>query len=353
MNVKKGYLFLVVLILLSLGLVACTEGPKLPPELTGQIAPTATATSEQPAPIPTISPPVTELGGVTPVIAPTATANALIALPPPTTADSGPVVTTAAPNPTRVGPAATTTAAQTTAARTATPAAGPTPTRTSQPQPTFTPVPTSVGQPYNGPLSEVVRGRTGKKQVAITLDAGAGAAPFPKMLSALSGAGVKITFFLTGQWAQQNPNYVQQIVANGHEIANHTWSHPDLTTVSDEQIKAEIEKTEEFLARFTGKTTKPLWRAPYGSRNAHVMQVVNRLGYRSIFWTIDSLDSVGQPKSAQFLIDRITKQTNAQLDGEVILMHIGSATTADALPAILQNLKERGFQVVTVSELLR
>jgi peptidoglycan/xylan/chitin deacetylase (PgdA/CDA1 family) len=189
--------------------------------------------------------------------------------------------------------------------------------------------------------------------VAITLDAGAGADPFPKILAALNKAGVKITFFLTGSWAQQNPTYVQQMVSNGHELGNHTWDHPDLTGVSDAQIKDEIERTDALLSRFTGHSSRPLWRAPFGSRDARVMKVVNDLGYRSIFWTIDSLDSVGQPKTAKFLIDRITSQTNAQLDGEIILMHIGNATTADALPAIIENLQGRGFKIVTVSELLK
>jgi peptidoglycan/xylan/chitin deacetylase (PgdA/CDA1 family) len=275
-------------------------------------------------------------------VAPTDLPPTATLAPEPTTAEATAIPTaTTAPVKTTTAAAKTTTAAVKTA----------TPTKAAQP--TFTPVPPVSTQPYNGSLSEVVRGPTGKKQVAITLDAGAGAEPFPKMLSALKNANVKITFFLTGTWAQQNPLYVQQIVAGGHEIANHTWDHPDLTTVSNEKIKDEIEKTDTLLSRFTGKSTKPLFRFPYGSRNSRTTQYVNSLGYRSIFWTIDSLDSVGDPKSAQFLIDRITKQTNAQLDGEIILMHIGNATTADALPSIIQNLQDRGFQVVTVSTLLK
>lgn len=212
--------------------------------------------------------------------------------------------------------------------------------------------PTIATAPYTGALSEVVRGRTGQKRVALTLDAGSGAAPFPKILAALNKAGVKVTFFLTGAWAQQNPTYVQQMVSSGDELGNHTWDHPDLVGVSDAQIKDQIERTDALLSRFTGHTSRPLWRAPFGSRNARVMKVVNDLGFRSIFWTLDSLDSVGDPKSAKFLIDRITGQSNTQLDGEIILMHIGNATTADALPAIIENLQGRGFKIVTVSELL-
>ncbi len=218
--------------------------------------------------------------------------------------------------------------------------------------PTFTPVPTVSGPTYNTALSEVVRGRSGRKQVALTIDAGADGKAFPKIMAALNQYNIHITFFLTGQWVQQNPQFTQQIVANGQEIANHSWDHPDFTKLTDDQARDEIQKAEAMLTRFTGRTPRPLWRFPYGARNSHMQQVVNALGYRSVFWTIDSLDSVGQPKTAQFLIDRITKQSDAQLDGEIILMHIGNSTTGDALPEILSNLKQRGFQIVTVSQLL-
>lgn len=355
-------IFILLILALSLALTACNSSPT---------SNSAVSSSQTNATIATFAPSPSPNGGVlalsplpaTSPSAPTVTNTPLVQVvvsntptlevatptnPPTATLSPAPatptISTSAQPNLTKA-PASTTTSPKTTAAATSS-------AKTATTPPTLTPRPVGSTTPYTGPLSEVVRGKTGKKEVAITLDAGAGAEPFPKMLTALDKAGVKITFFLTGSWAQQNPAYVQQIVNSGHEIANHTWSHPDLTGVSDAQIKDELERTDALLSRFTGHSTRPLWRAPYGSRNARVMSVVNGLGYRSIFWTLDSLDSVGQPKSARFLIDRITGQTNAQLDGQIILMHIGNATTADALPAILQNLQERGFKVVPVSELL-
>lgn len=201
-------------------------------------------------------------------------------------------------------------------------------------------------------LTEVVRGKPGRKQVAITIDGGGDSQPFPKLITGLNQTGIKLTFFLTGQWAQQNPQFVQQIVQSGHEIANHSWSHPDFTSLTADQIKSEMERTEALLTKFTGKTTKPLMRFPFGARNQGILQVVTRLGYRSIFWTFDSQDSIGEPKSTKFLFDRITKQTDAQLDGQIILMHILNSTTAEALPLIIKNLQERGFGLVTVSKLL-
>ena len=83
-----------------------------------------------------------------------------------------------------------------------------------------------------------------------------------------------------------------------------------------------------------------------------MLRIAANLGYRSIYWTIDSLDSMEPRKTPQFLIDRITSKTDAELDGAIILMHVGIKSTADALPAIIANLQDRGFQLVTVSKLL-
>ncbi|HEX2909567.1 MAG TPA: polysaccharide deacetylase family protein [Chloroflexia bacterium] len=201
-------------------------------------------------------------------------------------------------------------------------------------------------------LNEVVRGKTGQKKVAITLDAGSGAVAFQKEIAALDKYGVKITFFLTGRWVLENPLYARQIAADDMEIANHTMNHPDLTNLSDTEVRAEVTSGAAAIERVTGKNPWPLLRFPYGARNNRVMQIVKDLGYRSVFWTYDSLDSVGSPKSAVFLISRITGLSDSQLDGAVILMHLGNLTSGEALDPILANLQGRGFKVVTVSELL-
>jgi len=82
------------------------------------------------------------------------------------------------------------------------------------------------------------------------------------------------------------------------------------------------------------------------------LKIATNLGYRSIYWTIDSLDSVEPTKTPQLLIDRITGKTDTELDGAIILMHVGERCTADALPAIIANLLARGFHLVTISKLL-
>jgi len=348
--VKKLHLLVLFSFILVIVLAAC-----------GDTTPVASISSASPSSsgiVPGISLPAepTATATTAPTLAPTATPTiAVIATSTPLPTDT-PVPPTQTPVPTAT--TAPTATPEPTATTAPTPTPKPAPTKTPVPKPTAIPptkAPTKVPAtlpPSNPALSEIVRGKTGQKQVAITLDAGGDAVAFPKMIAALNKYGIKVTFFLTGTWAQQNPSYVSQIVSSGMEVANHSWSHPDFTTLSDEEIKDELNRTDALLSKYTGESTKPFMRFPYGARNAHTTALVNSMGYRSVYWTIDSLDSVGQPKTAQFLIDRITKQTDAQLDGEIVLMHLGNATSGDALPVILENLTSRGFKVVTISKLI-
>jgi peptidoglycan/xylan/chitin deacetylase (PgdA/CDA1 family) len=204
---------------------------------------------------------------------------------------------------------------------------------------------------------EVSRGLPGPR-VAVTLDAGADAAPAAAILDTLKAHDVHATFFITGKWAEANPDLLRRIAAEGHEIGNHTYSHPQLPQLEDSAIIEEVEHTEQIIRDLAGQTTRPYLRPPYGNRTQHVLDVLAREGYISIYWTVDSLDSVGEPKSAQFLFDRVTHPTDGQgnpipLEGAIFLMHVGNETTAEALPDILDWFQENGYQVVPISEILR
>ena len=214
--------------------------------------------------------------------------------------------------------------------------------------------------PYTAPSGaaqeqtfEVERGPNRSGQIALTFDAGGEADCCSDLIAALGRAHIASTFFITAKWAQENPECATEIWKHGHEIGNHTWSHLDLTRQPDTVVRDEIKRAEVFLTDLFGQNPRPLWRAPFGARNARVLGIAHSLGYRSIYWTLDSLDSVDPPKSAQFLIDRITNRSTEQLDGAIILMHVGVPSTAEALPAIIDNLQSRGFWLVTVSTLLR
>jgi peptidoglycan/xylan/chitin deacetylase (PgdA/CDA1 family) len=201
-------------------------------------------------------------------------------------------------------------------------------------------------------FGEVLRGVKGKKQIALTFDAGANAECFDDLIAALENARVHSTFFITGNFAQRHEPCAKAITGHGHELGNHTWSHPDLTKQSDEVVREEIVRGEMLLSEISGQSPRPRFRAPFGERNDRVLRIAANLGYRSIYWTLDSLDSSEPRKTPEFLIDRITGKTDAELDGAIILMHVGEKATADALPAIIANLQDRGFDLVTVSTLL-
>jgi peptidoglycan/xylan/chitin deacetylase (PgdA/CDA1 family) len=218
---------------------------------------------------------------------------------------------------------------------------------TSQPAPTVT-KPTKSA-PTSG---EIERGPRGKSEIALTFDAGANAECFQDLIAALESAHVHSTFFITGNWAQRNGDCADAITKHGHEVGNHTWNHLDLTKQPDDIVREEITRAEILLTEISGQTPRPRWRAPFGARDERVLRIAANLGYRSIYWTIDSLDSVEPRKTPQFLIDRVTSKTDVQLDGAIILMHVGIKSTADALPAIIANLQDRGFRLVTVSKLL-
>jgi peptidoglycan-N-acetylglucosamine deacetylase len=202
------------------------------------------------------------------------------------------------------------------------------------------------------PMGEVVRGVRGKHEIAITFDAGANAECFDDLIAALESAHVHSTFFITGNFAQRHEPCAKLITKHGHELGNHTWNHADLTKQSDEIVREEITRAEILLTEISGQSPRPRLRAPFGERNDRVLRIAASLGYRSIYWTIDSLDSVEPRKSPEFLINRITSETDAELDGAIILMHVGEKSTADALPAIIADLQGRGFKLVTVSTLL-
>lgn len=202
------------------------------------------------------------------------------------------------------------------------------------------------------PFGEVVRGPRGKSEIAITFDAGANAECFDDLIAALEAAHVHSTFFITGNFAQRHEPCAKAITKHGHEIGNHTWNHANLTKQTDEIVREEITRAEVLLSDISGQSPRPRLRAPFGERNDRVLKIAANLGYRSIYWTIDSLDSMEPRKTPEFLIDRITSKTDAELDGAIILMHVGEKSTADALPTIIADLQRRGFKLVTISTLL-
>jgi len=218
------------------------------------------------------------------------------------------------------------------------PTATPTP-----PPPTETPAPR-----ISRAAGEIVRGNPNRAEVALTFDCGASGVPTPAILDALRAADLRVTFFITGQWATVYPELTRRIAAE-HEIANHSWSHPDFATLSDAQILSEMTRGEEALSRIAGVNTRPLWRAPFGSRNNRILALVRDAGWPyEIYWTADSGDWLDiTPAQVRANVNK------GALNGAIIVEHCGSTQTAAVLPQIIGDLQTKGFRIVTVSELLR
>lgn len=193
--------------------------------------------------------------------------------------------------------------------------------------------------------------------VALTFDAGANSAGLPSILQTLSATGVRGTFFLTGAWASGNPAGVAAIVAGGHRIGNHSMTHPGFTGLTDAQITQQLAGAEAAI-NAGGGTARPLFRFPFGERDARTIAAVNAQGYVAVRWTVDTLGWKGT--SGGISVQTVLDRTLAGLrPGEIVLMHIGSnpddgsTLDADALPRLISRLRAAGYGFTTLDALLR
>jgi len=219
------------------------------------------------------------------------------------------------------------------------------------PEPTTIPPETTTARPIWGTMSqEVSIGNTSKKRIALTMDAGSGATQTPQILDILKQNNIHISISLTGKWIEQNPNLVRRMIADGHTFINHTYSHPYLTQISDDQIKEEFAKTENLLSALDlTAVMKPYFRPPYGARNQHVWNYVASLGYQSIYWTVDAWDWKTDA-TAEIVKQRIFAN---EKNGAIILMHVGDDITPAVLPEVLAKLKADGYTVGTLESVLQ
>jgi peptidoglycan/xylan/chitin deacetylase (PgdA/CDA1 family) len=228
------------------------------------------------------------------------------------------------------------------------------------------------------------RGSLRKKVLALTFDGGSENNVSAEILDILRQAGIRCTFFLTGKFVERYPQTVRQIVEEGHEVGNHTYSHPHLTEyaasgrqvtktgVDREFVQSQLKKMEEVFRELTGRDVVRLWRPPFGEHNREIRSWAAELGYRTVGWTVesqngenfDTRDWVADPESENYLSaeeirDMILKAADAVpngLNGAIILMHLGSHRSSDfphrKLPEIIEKLRKRGYRFVTVSELI-
>ncbi|WP_144207433.1 polysaccharide deacetylase family protein [Streptococcus constellatus] len=182
-----------------------------------------------------------------------------------------------------------------------------------------------------------------QKLVALTFDDGPNAATTPQALDILSKYHVKGTFFMLGKNVAGNEQLVKRVHDEGHEIGNHSWSHPQLPILSLEQAKKQIADTQVALRAVIGESPK-LMRPPYGAINDTIR---NAIDMSFIMWNVDSLD--WKNRNTMSIMQQVKKQTAA---GSIILMHDIHQTTINALPSVIEYLQKNGYTFVTVSELL-
>ena len=168
------------------------------------------------------------------------------------------------------------------------------------------------------------------------------------ILKTLKEKNVHVTFFMTGGWVEKYPDDVKAIYKAGHELGNHSENHKQMSTISSSECETEIMKVHEKVKKLTNYDMK-VFRPPYGDYNDTVIESTEKCGYHAIQWDVDSLDW------KNYGVDSIltTVLNHKHLgNGSIILCHNGAKYTATALPKLIDSLKEKGFEFVTMSELI-
>lgn len=187
---------------------------------------------------------------------------------------------------------------------------------------------------------------TNKQRISLTINCAWNADDIDQILGVLDKCNVKATFFMVGDWVDKFPDDVKKIAEAGHEIANHSNTHPHVNSLSYEENVEEVIKCSEKIKSLTGKEVN-LYRAPYGEYNNTVIQAAEDNGYKVIQWSVDTLDYEGLNEDQ--MIDRINKNLKT---GSIILMHNGTENTASSLEGIIKNIQSKGYNIVKVSDLV-
>lgn len=199
---------------------------------------------------------------------------------------------------------------------------------------------------YSTKLVPVYSVQTEKKQVAISFDAAWGADKTEQIMSTLEEYHCGATFFLVGFWVDKYPELVKKIAEKGFEIGTHSNTHPDMTKLSREASKLELETCINMIENITKKKVE-LFRPPYGAYNNTLIEVCGELNVIPIQWSVDSLDWKGL--SAEAITTRII---NGAKNGSIILCHNNSDHIVDALPMVLDRLIGQGYTVTSVGDLI-
>ncbi len=221
---------------------------------------------------------------------------------------------------------------------------------------------------------DLTRGPDDRKDVLVSFDAGSSERGAGEILDALKARGIRTTIFVTGEFIRRYPDIVRRIAADGHEVGNHTDTHPHLTTYAADGRQAtrrgvdraflagELARTARLYRETTGRAMAPLWRAPFGEHNPEIRRWAAEQGYWHVGWTggrtgLDGLDWITDPRSrfyqpAERLLSRLVQHAE---NGGIVLLHLGSdrdEPVASKIGVLFDGLRARGFRFARASEFL-
>ena len=206
----------------------------------------------------------------------------------------------------------------------------------------------SVSNTVNGKELPIYSVETNEKKVALSFDAAWGNEDTQIILDTLAKYNIHATFFMTGGWVENYPEDVKMIQAAGHDLANHSENHKNMSQLSDTECQDELIKVHNKVKELTGVEMN-LFRPPYGDYDNHVITNATHCGYYTIQWSVDSL--YWKDYGVDSIIKTVTQHKDLQ-NGAIILMHNGAKYTAEALPQVIEGLIAQGYEIVPVSQLI-
>lgn len=199
---------------------------------------------------------------------------------------------------------------------------------------------------YNG----IYIGDTSKKIIYLTFDNGYEAGYTDDILDTLKEEDVPAAFFITGHYIEDQPELVKRMHDEGHIIGNHSWGHPDLSKVSDEKYKTELEQLKTAYTELTGDTDMKYLRPPRGTFSEQSLKLADQLGYTSVFWSFAYMDWIrGEQKGADYAYKSIMNRVHP---GAILLLHTVSKDNAEALNRVIDDLKKQGYQFKSLDYLM-
>jgi|GEM_PF-791771 len=193
-------------------------------------------------------------------------------------------------------------------------------------------------------------GDTAKKELYLTFDNGYENGYTAKILDILKEKQVPAAFFVTGHYVKDQPELVKRMAAEGHIVGNHSWSHPDLSRATPEEIRSEMERVREEVARLTGQSEMRYMRPPRGIFSGRMLATCKALGYTGVFWSVAYKDwETSRQMGAQHAYDRVMEQLHP---GAVILLHAVSRDNAEALGRIIDSARAQGYTFKSLDELM-